>query len=389
MSEPSPTRRLAPPPDRVSIAALTLRDLRNHAALEAAFDAPLIVLTGENGAGKTNLLESISLLAPGRGLRRAAFDDITRHGAGHGWAVGATILRNGEEARVATGLLDGAPGEGGARKVRVNGAPAATADILFDYIRVLWLTPTMDGLFLGPASERRRFLDRLVLTLDATHGRRARDFERLLTQRNRLLDEGGTAAWLDAVEAQLAGYAVALALARAETAALLSARMAGAGATSFPVGSIALAGEFDAAIAGRKASEVEIWYRGALAANRATDRAAARTLLGPHRSDVDVVLAEKNMAAALSSTGEQKALLIGLVLSHAELVAQIAGMVPVLLLDEVAAHLDPQRRSVLFSRLAALGAQVFMTGADPALFGDVPAGAVRYRVAASRLDMLE
>jgi DNA replication and repair protein RecF len=388
VSEVSPTPRLPPAHDRVTISGLTLRDLRNHAALDVGFATPLVVFTGENGAGKTNLLESISLLAPGRGLRRAAFDDITRHGAAHGWAVGATILRNGEETRVATGLFEGAPGDARTRKVRVNGAPAATADTLVDYIRVLWLTPAMDSLFLGPASERRRFLDRLALTLDATHGRRARDFERLLTQRNRLLDDGGSAAWLDAVEAQLAGHAVALALARTETAALLSARMAGAPTASFPAGSIALSGEFDAAIAGRKASDAEIWYRDALATGRAADRAAARALLGPHRSDVDVVFAEKNMKAALSSTGEQKALLIGLVLSHAELVAQITSMVPVLLLDEVAAHLDRDRRAALFTRLAELGAQVFMTGADLALFTGLPAEASRYRVAAGRLDLL-
>ena len=323
MSEPSPTPRLAPPPDRVSIAALTLQDLRNHAALEAAFDAPLIVLTGENGAGKTNLLEAISLLAPGRGLRRAAFDDITRHGAAHGWAVGATILRNGEEARIATGLFDGTPGEGGARKVRVNGAPAATADALFDYIRVLWLTPAMDGLFLGPASERRRFLDRLVLTLDATHGRRTRDFERLLTQRNRLLDEGGSAAWLDAVEAQLAGYAVAVALARAETAALLSAAH---GRRRAPRPSRSDRSRWRASSTRRSPGARRARRKSGIARRlprtARADRAAARTLLGPHRSDLDVVFAEKNMPAALSSTGEQKALLIGLVLSHAELVAR-------------------------------------------------------------------
>jgi DNA replication and repair protein RecF len=303
--------------------------------------------------------------------------------------VAATIARDSEETRIGTGLVDNAPGEARTRRVRINGATAPSADTLLDYLRVLWLTPAMDGLFVGAAAERRRFLDRLVLTMDAAHGRRTRDFDRLLTQRNRLLEEGGASSWLDAVEAQLAGHAVALALARSETAALLSARMAASAAGSFPVGSIALAGEFDRAIVGRKAAEAENRYGEALAASRAADRAAGRTLLGPHRSDVDVLFVEKSIPAALSSTGEQKALLIGLILAYADLVAEISGMTPVLLLDEVAAHLDRGRRGSLFERLAALGAQVFITGTDAALFDDIPAGAARYRVAAGRLDLID
>jgi DNA replication and repair protein RecF len=385
--EPSALPRSAP--DRVALTTLSLQDLRSYIAFQAAFDARLVVLTGENGVGKTNLLESISLLAPGRGLRRAAFDEITRHGAGGGWAVAATIVRGGEETRIGTGLVDSVPGEGRTRRVRLNGATASSADRLLDYLRVLWLTPAMDGLFLGPAAERRRFLDRLVLTMDAAHGRRTRDFDRLLTQRNRLLEEGASPSWIDAVEGQLAGHAVALSLARAETAALLTARMATAATPSFPVGAVALPGEFDRAIVGRKAAESETWYAQALAASRSADRAAGRTLLGPHRSDVDVVFVEKFMPAALSSTGEQKALLLGLVLAHADLVAEIAGMTPVLLLDEIAAHLDRGRRVALFERLAALGAQVFMTGTDAALFDDIPAGAARYSVAGGRLDRID
>ena len=391
MSDPSPSPANAPTPDRVALTSLALTNLRNYAALNAGFGAGLVVLTGENGAGKTNLLEAISLLTPGRGLRRANYEEITRTGATTGWAVAATIARNGEEAKFGTGLVEGATGEARARVVRINGATASSADALLDYLRVLWLTPAMDGLFTGPASERRRFLDRLVLTIDAGHGRRTREFERLLTQRNRLLEENSSAAWLDAVEAELAGRAVAVALARAETVALLSAsilRRSGE-ASPFPAGKLGLDGDFDREIAGVSAAEAELGYRRALVEGRGADRAAGRTLKGPHRSDLDVVFAAKAMPAALSSTGEQKALLIGLILAHAELVAGMSGMTPILLLDEVAAHLDVGRRTALFERLAALGCQSFLTGADPALFAGLPASASRYRVAGGAVDRIE
>src|SRR5687767_946497 len=378
----------APAPARVALNALSLTDLRNYASLQFFFAAPLIVLTGPNGAGKTNLLEGISLLTPGRGLRRAAFQEISRHGGAGGWAVAATVARGGEETRIGTGLAPSTPGEAVGRKMRINGAPASSAEAFLEYLRVLWLTPALDGLFTGPAGDRRRFLDRLVLTVDPGHGRRTRDFERLLTQRNRLLEEGGAAEWLDAVEAQRAEKAVALALARAETVALLGARIAAAGdAAAFPAGQIVLSGEFDQAIAGHSAAEAELWYRGVLATGRAGDRAAGRTLAGPHRSDFDIVFAAKDMPAALSSTGEQKALLIGLILAHAELVAQVSGMAPVLLLDEIAAHLDPARRAALFARLAALGCQAFLTGTDPNLFAELPAEAARYDVADGKVTL--
>jgi DNA replication and repair protein RecF len=372
----------APAPARVALATLSLTEFRNHAALNLAIGSDLVVLTGPNGAGKTNILEAVSLLTPGRGLRRAPFEVITRDGADTGWAVAAIVERDGEQTRIGTGLADAA-GEAGSRKVRINGAPVSSADALLDYMRVLWLTPAMDGLFAGPAGDRRRFLDRLVLTVDPGHGRRTRDLDRLLTQRNRLLDEGAVAAWIDAIEAQLAENAVAVALARAETVALISARSAGSAgqAPAFPAGRITLAGDFDRNIAGRPAAEAETWYRGALAENRAADRAAGRALAGPHRSDLELVFAEKDMPAALSSTGEQKALLIGLILAHAGLVAKTIGMTPVLLLDEVAAHLDPARRAALFDRLVALGCQAFMTGTDPALFSALRGSVEMFRVA--------
>jgi len=209
----------------VALTALSLIDLRNYSSLSLVIGASIVVLTGGNGAGKTNLLEAVSLLTPGRGLRRAAFEEITRAGSKSGWAVSAVVSRDGEEARIGTGLAGGVPGAESGRKVRINGAQAASAEALLEYLRILWLTPAMDGLFAGPGSDRRRFLDRFVLTVDPLHGARVRDFERLLTQRNRLLAEGAAAAWLDALEAQLAERAVSVALARAETLALLAARI--------------------------------------------------------------------------------------------------------------------------------------------------------------------
>jgi DNA replication and repair protein RecF len=377
-------------PDFVALSALSLTDLRNYRSLSLVLDAPLVVLTGANGAGKTNLLEAISLLTPGRGLRRAPFEEITRSGTTSGWAVSAAVRRGGEEVRIGTGLAGGGGPESG-RKVRVNAAPAAGAEALLEYLRILWLTPAMDGLFTGPAADRRRFLDRFVLTVDPLHGARVRDLERLLTQRNRLLAEGAASAWLDALETQLAERAVSVAMARAETLALLQARIADRGAAdpadAFPRAQLSLAGDFDAAIAARKAAEAEFWYRGALAGARGQDRAAGRTLEGPHRSDLHVLMAAKNMPAALCSTGEQKALLIGLILAQAELVSAVSGMRPILLLDEVAAHLDPNRRAALFARLGALGCQAFMTGTDPALFSGLPTGAARFEVAAGRLEI--
>jgi DNA replication and repair protein RecF len=374
----------------VALGLLSLTSFRNYAAASVAFDADLVVLTGANGAGKTNLLEAISLLTPGRGLRRARYEDISRLGMDQGWAVAAKILRNGEETRLGTGLVDASAGEARSRAVRINGAPATSADALLDHLRVLWLTPSMDGLFTGAASERRRFLDRLVLTIDAAHGRRVREFDRLMTQRNRLLEERANAGWLDAVEAELSERAVAVALARAETASLLSARMERPEEASlFPAGRLALAGDFDRAIESRSAAEAELGYREALREGRAADRVAGRTLVGPHRSDLDVALVGKAMPAAHSSTGEQKALLIGLILAYAEIVAETTGMTPILLLDEIAAHLDEGRRRALFDKLQGLGGQAFLTGADPALFADLPPTALRFRVAAGTVAPLD
>ena len=357
-------------PVRVALRNLTLTDFRNYAHASVALDARLIAFVGDNGAGKTNLLEAVSLLTAGRGLRRAPLGEIGRHGVATPWSVAARLDGAGGETRLGVGHGPGDPG----RRIRIDGTDVRASDALLDHLRVLWLLPSMDGLFTGPASDRRRFLDRLVLAIDPGHGRRVADLEKTLRARNRLLDENASSGYLDAVEAQLAPLAVAVSLARRETVALLSTRVAAQGALGlpFPLAEIALTGAFETQASAVPAIDLEDRYLTMLSNARMRDRAAGRTLEGPHRSDLAVRHAAKDMPAALASTGEQKALLIGLVLAHAEVTAVTAGMTPVLLLDEVAAHLDPGRRRALFSRLSELGLQVLMTGTDPQLFVDLP-----------------
>lgn len=356
------------------LSRLRLTHFRNYASAALDLDARHLVLVGPNGAGKTNLLEAISLLSPGRGLRRVAFETLAAHGSEGGWAVAATIESPDGPADIGTGAQAGET----SRRVRINGANARAVEDLSDYLRLLWLTPSMDGLFTGPASERRRFLDRLVTTLIPGHSSTVADFEKATRQRNKLLEEGGDARWLSAIEAQMASLAAAIAFARDDCVAHLETLIgANTNEQAFPAARLALTplfadGEAHPSSAALEARLAEHW-----AGSRALDRAAGRTLNGPHRMDFEVFHAQKDMPAALGSTGEQKALLIGLVLAHARLVREMTGISPFLLLDEIAAHLDPDRRIALYDALDALETQCFLTGTDPMLFAAL-AGRAQY-----------
>ncbi|AZO71885.1 MULTISPECIES: DNA replication/repair protein RecF [unclassified Mesorhizobium] len=353
------------------ISKLTLTNFRNYAGLSLELGPGALVLSGDNGAGKTNLLEAISLLTPGRGLRRAPYADVAREGGDGGFALHARIEGPEGQVEIGTGI-SGGDGEGG-RRVRINGAPAKSVEDMLEWLRVVWLTPAMDGLFPGPAADRRRFLDRLVLAIDPSHGQRALDYEKAMRGRNRLLTEGSRdSGWFDAIETQMAETGVAIAAARTELVRLLAAmidKLPGSG--PFPQADISLSGELEGEIAVAPAVDVEERFRAALANGRERDRAAGRTLDGPHRSDLVVRHRPKSMPAELCSTGEQKALLVGIVLSHARLTGEMSGLTPILLLDEIAAHLDSGRRAALFSILEELNCQAFMTGTDAALFSSL------------------
>ena len=371
------------------LARLRLTDFRSYHQAEIRAGKGPIVLLGPNGAGKTNLLEAISLLAPGRGLRRASLDQFAARGRdgaqAPGWAVSAVVEGAYGEVVLGTGVE--ADGEARARRCRIDGEPVGSAAAFAAHVRVVWLTPDMDGLFLGPPSERRRFLDRLVLAVDAEHGARVNALERALRARNRLLEDSSTdPRYLDAVEQELAALAIAVAAARMETVRRLAAGIAqgrdegGDDAAPFPWATVALEGEVERALAREPATLVEDQYRLALRAARPRDRAAGRTLEGPHLTDLLVGHGPKSIPAGQGSTGEQKALLIGLALAHARLVTEMTGIAPVMLLDDVVAYLDPARRIALFAALDALGGQVWMTGADPSAFAALPERAERFAV---------
>src|SRR5271156_5112611 len=369
------------------VLRLILTNFRNYHSASLETGANTIALVGPNGAGKTNLLEAISFLAPGRGLRRATLDEVA-FGEGDGsWAVSAEIEGALGLATLGTGIER--PLDDGAslnRKFRIDREPIASASAFADHIRVVWLVPAMDALFVGAPSERRRFLDRLVLAVDAEHSSRVNALERSLRSRNRLLEEPRPDAhWLDAVEHETAELAVAVAGLRVETMQRLQTVLAARKEAAFPPAEIALDGWMEQLIPAHPAREIEERYRAVLRDNRARDAAAGRTLDGPHLTDLKVVYAAKGITAADASTGEQKALLIGLVLAHARLIAEMTGLAPVLLLDEVVAHLDPARRVALYEELLQLGTQVWMTGADPALFAEVGTGAAVIEVASGRL----
>lgn len=383
---PRPLSRLA-----ARIHRLQLTNFRSYRRAELNIESGPIVLLGANGAGKTNILEAISFLAPGRGLRRATLEDAASSDGDGSWAVSALIEGAHGEVQLGTGIDVAGEDESPARRSRIERENVSSASAFAEHLRVTWLVPEMDGLFLGPAGERRRFLDRLVLAIDTGHGARVSAFERALRSRNRLLEEGSTdMRWLDAVEHEVAELAVALAAARAECVERLRAEIEAAHdpQSLFPAADLSLDGWMEAAVRSEPAIEVEDRYRGILRDTRERDRAAGRTLDGPHRTDLVLVHREKNIPAAHASTGERKALLVGIVVSHARLVAAMHGLAPVMLLDDVSAFLDAARRDALFELLARFGAQVFMTGVDAASFEALGPSAERFFVTPGKLDRM-
>jgi DNA replication and repair protein RecF len=375
--------------DSARICRLTLTNFRSYPAATAELGSEPVVLVGANGAGKTNLIEAISFLTPGRGLRRATLDEVAFSEGDGSWAVSAEVEGAMGLATLGTGIAAPVEDTPPQRVCRIDREPVPSVAAFADHLRVIWLTPAMDRLFNEPASERRRFLDRLVLAVDAQHSSRVSALERSLRSRNRLLENPRPDLhWLDAVEHETAELAVAVAALRSETVHRLQGALAARSVfpDGFPVADIALEGWMEQALREQPAVEVEDRYRNQLKDNRARDAQAGRTLDGPHLTDLAVTYAGKNVPAADASTGEQKALLIGLVLAHAGLVGEMTGFAPILLLDEVVAHLDPGRRNALYDALSRLGSQVWMTGADPAAFADIAACAQIFEITSGRID---
>lgn len=361
----------------MALDRITLGHFRNHAASRLDGAAHLNLLVGDNGAGKTNVLEALSLLAPGRGLRRAALSDMPGSGGPGTFAVSATL--DCADGREPVALGTGTQAERPRRRlIRVNGAETSAVS-LGEWLAVGWLTPAMDGLFGDSAGARRRYMDRLALALDPAHARHASRYEAALRERNRLLagEAEPDPQWLDSIEAQLAEAGAALAAGRALLVERLSAELVTLPEAPFARPALALAAS------GPRDAE---GLAGEFARRRASDRAARRTLSGPHRDDLEVTMAGKRAPAVNCSTGEQKAMLIAITLAHAGLAA--AGRPGVLLLDEVAAHLDPVRREALFERLSDGRAQVWLTGTEPAPFEAILGHAATWRVSGGQVERL-
>jgi DNA replication and repair protein RecF len=376
--------------NRMWIERLQLTDFRNYAGLSLNVGPAPVVLTGANGSGKTNLLEALSLLTSGQGLRRAPYPELARMGR-PSWAVAARLVTPLGPVELGTGLSPETDAGRGGRIVRVDGETQSGSGALAEHVEMVWLTPAMDGLFTGPGSDRRRFLDRLISGLDPSYRPLLGQFERAMQQRNRLLAEDvRDGARFEGFEQIMAEAGVAVAAARATAVAALSAaigaRRDAAHGTLFPWAELVLVGTLEAGLAARPAIDVEDDYVRQLARERERDRAAGRTLEGPHRSDLMVGHGPKEMPAKVCSTGEQKALLIGLVLAHCDLVGQRRdGLAPILLLDEIAAHLDPLRRAALFEEVVALGSQAWMSGTDPEAFAVLGDRAQFHRVEEGRI----
>ena len=355
----------------MALDRITLSSFRNHGDTRLDGTAKLNLLVGENGAGKTNVLEALSLFAPGRGMRRAALSDMAGQTGSGGFAVSTALETGdgGEPVRLGTAVAADKPGR---RVVQVNGAEA-TAISLGEWLAVSWLTPAMDRLFADTPGTRRRYLDRLAVAIDPAHARYATRYEAALRERNKLLsdDAAPDPTWLDSIEAQMAAAGALLAQGRARLVSSLTDALADLPDEPFARPALAL-------ISTGETEEEEL--RAVWTASRQRDRGAARPLDGPHRDELQVVMASKNMPAAECSTGEQKAMLIAMTLAHAELAAK--GRPGLLLLDEVAAHLDPVRRGALFERLRQSGSQVWLTGTEAAPFSGILGEASVWRVQA-------
>jgi DNA replication and repair protein RecF len=369
----------------LAVTRLVLTDFRCYRHARIAVDRRAIVLTGPNGAGKTNMLEAISFLAPGRGLRRARLGEVDRRevpataGAGTDgdpapaatpWAVAATLATPRGPVQIGTGR-EATPSGGERRIVRIEGAQARSQTALAEHVNLVWLTPTMDRLFHEGAGARRRFLDRLVYGFDPEHAARVSAYDRAMRERGKLLREGGgDRTWLAALEESMAQHGVAIVAARRDVAARLDEACAD-GVAGFPRAILAAMGTVETWLAEHPALTAEDMLRQRLSAGRREDAESGGASVGPHRSDLAVRHGGTGIAAAQCSTGEQKALLIAILLAHARLQTVLRGAAPIMLLDEVAAHLDGDRRRALFAELAALGSQAWMTGTEEVLFEDL------------------
>lgn len=349
----------------MTLSQLTLHNFRNYPELRLNAAPGFMVFSGANGAGKTNILEAVSLLAPGRGLRRASLRDIASQNGPGDFAVAAQL----DDVHLGSGTSIDAPER---RKTRINEAAVPTND-LGEWLSILWLTPAMDRLFTEGAAGRRNFLDRLVTALEPAHARNCARYEAARRERNRLLADTYSADkdWIDGLDVQLAQFGSLVAEARNRMVAALNHRLRQSDSQIFATPAVELAD-------GQLHGEEQLQQM--LQQNRSADRAAGRTIRGPHRTDLNVFHSAKQQPAEKCSTGEQKALLFSLILAHADLIAERRDSRPILLLDEVAAHLDPQRRAALFGKLAERGGQVWLTGTEPELFRDIPENALHFEV---------
>ncbi|MEM6780663.1 MAG: DNA replication/repair protein RecF [Pseudomonadota bacterium] len=366
------------------LSALKLSQFRCYDAAHLnALSSGLVVLYGANGAGKTNVLEAISMLSPGRGLRGAKIQDMQKNDALNAWAVAADVQTDIGIIKIGTGL-DPVKDK---RVVRINGETAKAQTALSDYLSCIWLTPQMDRLFIDGASERRRFLDRLIFAFDPGHSGRVTRYENAMRQRSKLLqgDEQPDPSWLDGLEAQMAETGIALAAARLDFIGRLQTACDQADDTHFPRAQLKSGGTVEELLGKAPALEVEDMLRYQFKESRTQDACTGGAASGPHKSDLIVHYAAKNMPAAQCSTGEQKALLIGLILAHAQLIAAERGAPPILLLDEVAAHLDEGRRAALYDLLISLGGQVWMTGTDSSLFDAIQNTAQFFQVDSAQI----